>query len=212
MKNLFSRNNPLYLITDTSIAGLTHSQIVRKAISAGVQTVQLRDKRITRRELFKEAVKVRKLTLQHKVKFIMNDYIDIAMAVRADGVHLGQDDMPIEEARRIVGKKMIIGISTHNLNQAIKAQDQGADYIGFGPMFQTSTKDAGSPKGLRLLEKICNKIRIPVVAIGGISCENIREVLDAGAAACAVISAIQSGDIRANVNRSLTTLCHIYRN
>ena len=201
MKNLFSRNNPLYLITDTSIAGLTHSQIVRKAISAGVQTVQLRDKRITRRELFKEAVKVRKLTLQHKVKFIMNDYIDIAMAVRADGVHLGQDDMPIEEARRIVGKKMIIGISTHNLNQAIKAQDQGADYIGFGPMFQTSTKDAGSPKGLRLLEKICNKIKIPVVAIGGISSENIREVLDAGAAACAVISAIQSGDIKVNVKR-----------
>ncbi len=171
MKNLFSRNNPIYLITDRSIAGLTHSQIVKNAISAGVQTV----------------------------KFIMNDYIDIAMAVSADGVHLGQDDMPIEEARRVTGNKMIIGISTHNLNQAIKAQEHGADYIGFGPVFQTSTKDAGKSKGLMSLKNICSKIRIPVVAIGGISSENINDVMNAGAEACAIISAIQSGNIKANI-------------
>jgi len=206
LKDLFFRNNPLYLITDTSISGFTHAQIVKKAISAGVRTIQLRDKQMSKRELYDQALRVRNLTLQHKVTFIMNDYIDIAMAVRADGVHLGQDDMPIEEARRIVGKKMIIGISTHNLGQAIKAQNQGADYIGFGPMFQTSTKEAGRPKGLRSLRNICSKINIPVVAIGGISSENIRDVMDVGADACAVISVIQSGDIRANIKRMMRAL------
>jgi len=204
MNNLFSRNNPLYLITDKSIAGLTHSQIVKKAISAGVQTVQLRDKSMTKRDLYAEALKVRDLTLKHKVKFIINDYIDIAMAVKADGVHLGQDDMPIKEARRIVGNKMIIGISTHNLSQAKKAQDHGADYIGFGPMFQTLTKNAGRPKGLRSLKNICSKIAIPVVAIGGITCENISDVLNAGANGCAIISAIQLSDIKANIIRLLS--------
>jgi thiamine-phosphate pyrophosphorylase len=179
---------------------------VKNAISAGVKTIQLRDKDMTKREIHSEAVMVRNLTLKHKVKFIMNDYIDIAMAVRADGVHLGQDDMPIEEARRVVGNKMIIGISTHNLSQALKAQCHGADYIGFGPMFQTSTKDAGRPKGLRSLRNICSKIKIPVVAIGGISCDNIKDVLDSGADACAIISAIQSGDIKANVKRLMRAL------
>ena len=126
------------------------------------------------------------------------------MAVKADGVHLGQDDMPIKEARRIVGNKMIIGISTHNLSQAKKAQDHGADYIGFGPMFQTLTKNAGRPKGLRSLKNICSKIAIPVVAIGGITCENISDVLNAGANGCAIISAIQFGDIKANIKRLLS--------
>ncbi len=206
MKNLFSRNNPIYLITDRSIAGLTHSQIVKNAISAGVQTVQLREKEMTKRELYSEAVLIRNLTLKHKVKFIMNDSIDIAMAVSADGVHLGQDDMPIEEARRVAGNKMIIGMSTHNLNQAIKAQEHGADYIGFGPVFQTSTKDAGKSKELMSLKNICSKIRIPVVAIGGISYENINEVMNAGAEACAIISAIQSGNIKANIKILMRTL------
>jgi thiamine-phosphate pyrophosphorylase len=206
LKNFFSRYNPLYLITDTPLTGLTHSQIVKKAISAGITTVQLRDKSMTKRELYSEAVLVRNLTLKHKVKFIMNDHIDIAMAVRADGVHLGQDDMPIEEARRIIGKSMIIGISTHSLRQAIQAQDRGADYIGFGPMFKTSTKEAGRPKGLRSLKNVCSKAGIPVVAIGGISWENISNVMEAGADACAIVSAIQSGDIKANVKRLMKAL------
>ncbi len=206
MKNLFSRNNPLYFITDTSTAGLSHSQIVKKAVSAGIQTVQLRDKILSKRELYAEAALVRKLTLQYNVKFIMNDHIDIVMAVKADGVHLGQDDMPLEDARRIMGKKMIIGISAHTLSQAVKAQDQGADYIGFGPVFQTSTKDAGRPKGLRSLRNVCNKINIPVVAIGGISSENITAVIGEGADACAVISAVQSGDIKANIKKMMRAL------
>jgi thiamine-phosphate pyrophosphorylase len=201
LKNLFSENNPLYLITDTSITGLTHSQIVKKAVSAGVKTVQLRDKQMHKRGLYEEAVNVRHITLKHKVKFIMNDYIDIAMAVRADGVHIGQDDMPVEDARRILGRNTIIGVSTHNLLQAMEAQNRGADYIGFGPVFHTSTKYAGRPKGLRSLKNVCNKINIPVVAIGGISWDNISEIMKTGADACAVISAIQSGDIKANIRR-----------
>jgi len=129
----------------------------------------------------------------------VNDYIDIALAVNADGVHLGQEDMPVEEARRIMGRKKIIGISTHSLRQAKEAQDRGADYIGFGPMFHTSTKDAGRPKGLKALSRIRQHIKIPIVAIGGITWENINDVLDAGADACAVASGVLSGDIKTNV-------------
>ncbi len=206
MKNLFPSNNPLYLITDSSISNLTHSQIVKKAISAGIRIIQIRDKNMSKRDLYDEALRVRDLTRKHNVTFIMNDYIDIAMAVRADGVHLGQDDMPIEEARRISGKKMIIGISTHTISQALKAEGGGADYIGFGPMFKTSTKNAGRPKGIRALRNICEKIKIPVAAIGGISSDNITGVMDAGADACAVISAIQSGDIRANIQKLMKAL------
>ncbi len=179
---------------------------MKKAVSAGIQTFQLRDKIMSKGELYAEAALVRKLTLQYNVKFIMNDHIDIAMAVKADGVHLGQDDMPLEEARRIMGNKMIIGISAHTLSQAVKAQDQGADYIGFGPVFQTSTKDAGRPKGLRSLRNVCNKINIPVVAIGGISSDNITAVIGEGADACAVISAVQSGDIKANIKKMMRAL------
>ena len=133
--------------------------------------------------------------------FIVNDYVDIAFAVNANGVHLGQEDMPVKEARQIMGKRKLIGISTHTLNQAINAQEAGADYIGFGPMFHTETKDAGHPRGIKALRGIKKHIDIPIVAIGGITWENVNEVLNAGANTVAVASGILTGNIKVNFNK-----------
>ncbi|HDH53335.1 MAG TPA: thiamine phosphate synthase [Nitrospirae bacterium] len=198
--SLFS-NSPLYLITNRNISGLTHTRIARRATTAGIKTIQLREKHLLKKEIYKEALTVREITKRHKVTFIINDYIDIALAVDADGVHLGQEDMPLKEARKILGRQKIIGISTHTLREAIEAQDTGADYIGFGPMFHTITKDAGRPKGIKSLREISRHINIPVVAIGGITWENVKEVLNSGADAAAVASGILSGDIKTNLKR-----------
>jgi thiamine-phosphate pyrophosphorylase len=161
---------------------------------------------MSKKELYSEALSLRSLTLKYKTTFIVNDYIDIALAADADGVHLGQDDMPVKEARKIMGKKKIIGISTHSLKQAISAEDAGADYIGFGPVFPTSTKDAGLPKGLTALKEIRKHIKIPIVALGGITTENISSALEAGANAVAVMSAILKGDIKGNTEKFLSAI------
>lgn len=162
---------------------------------------------MSKRDVYKEAMKVREITLKYDVKLIINDYIEIALAVDADGVHLGEEDMPLREARKIMGGKKIIGISTHNLRQAGRAEYEGADYIGFGPMFPTATKDAGHPQGLRRLSAIRKRINIPIVAIGGITWENVKEVLNAGADYAAVASGILSGDIKENTVKYLKALC-----
>jgi thiamine-phosphate pyrophosphorylase len=202
----FKRSNRLYLITDRSVSGLSHIQMTRRAIYAGIKIIQLREKHMSRKDIYREAVGLRALTRRHKVTFIVNDYIDIALAVNADGVHLGQEDMPLEEARKIMSNGKIIGISTHGLSQAVRAEEAGADYIGFGPVFQTSTKDAGRPRGINALKKIRDRINIPIVAIGGITWENINEVLKAGADACAVASGILSGNIKLNTGNYLEAI------
>ncbi len=128
--------------------------------------------------------------------FIVNDHPDIAEAVDADGVHLGQDDLPIDQARKILGSGKIVGISTHSREQAAEAERAGADYIGFGPVFSTATKDAGEAKGISGLKAVKQTVGIPVIAIGGITQANIGEVFQAGADGAAVISAVLSaGDI-----------------
>lgn len=202
----FQRSNRLYLITDRSISGLTHKQIVLRAVQAGISTIQLREKHMSKKDIYKEAVKIRSITLKYKTKLIVNDYVDIALAVNADGVHLGQEDFPAEEARKIMGGGKIIGVSTHNLNQALKAQAEGADYIGFGPMFLTSTKDAGRPRGIAALKKIRRRVDIPVVAIGGITWENVNDVIEAGADVCAVASGLLSGNIKTNIRKYLEAM------
>lgn len=126
--------------------------------------------------------------------FIVNDHADIAAAIRADGVHLGQDDLPIAAARRVVGRTALIGISTHSLAQAEAAQAAGADYIGFGPVFPTGTKDAGTPRGLDDLRAVTSRMAIPVIAIGGITEANAGAVIAAGARGIAVISAVLAAD------------------
>lgn len=132
------------------------------------------------------------ISAQAGALFIVNDHCDIAEAAGADGVHLGQDDLPIEEARKVVGRGKIIGISTHSRDQALAAEKAGADYIGFGPIFPTATKDAGSARQVEAIEIIRQTVSIPIIAIGGIHHGNVRDVIKAGADGVAVISAILS--------------------
>ena len=198
MRRTIRKSNPLYLITDTGIAGLSHIEIARRAIEAGIRTLQLRDKYLPKKDLYRVAVHIAEMSVRQRVTFIINDHIDIALAVNADGVHLGQDDMPLEEARRLMGKGKIIGISTHTLHQAIKAEEGGADYIGFGPLFPTVTKHAGNPQGVERLREIREHLDIPIVAIGGITWENVHEVMKAGADAVAAVSGLLKGNIMAN--------------
>lgn len=204
MKRLFSKDRRLYLITDTDVSGLSHIEAVREALSSGIKIIQLREKLLSKKDIYKEALVIRKLTRRYNAVFIVNDYIDIALAVDADGVHLGQDDMPLKEARKIIGRRKIIGISTHSLRQAFDAEAGGADYIGFGPIFKTLTKDAGVPKGIASLRKIRQHINIPIAAIGGINHINVQKVLNHGADAVAIASGILSGDIKKNVKRFLS--------
>jgi len=198
--------NGLCFITARKESCITLKEIVTSALRAGVRCIQYREKDKARREIYKEALILRKLTNEFGAVFIVNDYTDIALAVNADGVHLGQEDLPLKEARKILGKKKIIGISTHSAEEAIAAEAGGADYIGFGPVFHTATKDAGKPKGIATLREIKKLIKIPVVAIGGINTENFESVIDSGADAVAVSSAIIQGDIEDNVLRFLKIL------
>jgi thiamine-phosphate pyrophosphorylase len=191
----------LCFITGHNTGGLSFLDMTQAVLRAGVGWVQYRDKNASRRKVYEEAIKLVDLAGKHNAVFIVNDYSDIALAVDADGVHLGQDDLPVKEARKILGKGKIIGVSTHCIEQALEAEQAGADYIGFGPVFHTSTKDAGSPRGTDLLGEIKNKVNIPVVAIGGVNLENINSVLETGADAVAVASAILKGNIKENAER-----------
>jgi len=187
-------------ITDRTYSDIPFDEMVKLVLDAGITCIQYREKQRTRREICDMAIKLRELTRSYNAVFIINDYADIALAVEADGVHLGQDDLPLREARKIMGRK-IVGISTHSLVQAQSAEAGGADYIGFGPIFPTSTKDAGAPKGVDILTIIKQNCSIPVVAIGGISSGTIADVMNAGADAVAVATAICKGDITQNVKR-----------
>ncbi len=153
---------------------------------------QYRNKSGTRRAIYETSLRLADLLMRAGALFLVNDHPDIAMAVHADGVHLGQADLPLEQARRLLGSGKIIGISTHTIEQARAAQTAGADYIGFGPIFPTTTKDAGPLQGLERLRAIRSVVTIPVIAIGGINEKNVGEVLRAGADGAAVISAILS--------------------
>ena len=191
----------LCFITDRKACKLSCEEMTLKVLRAGLKWVQYRDKEKSRREIYEEAIRLRKLTKDFNAVLIVNDYADIALAVDADGVHLGQDDLPVREAREIMWRDKIIGISTHSLEQAKEAEKGGADYIGFGPVFRTTTKDAGIPKGTDMLKEIKRQVHLPVVAIGGINIENIRSVLDTGVDAVAVASAILKGNILKNTRR-----------
>ena len=183
----------LYLCTDRVLLGKkTLVEAVEAAISGGVTIVQLREKNVSAKEFFFIAKELLCVTRLHKIPLIINDRLDIALAAGADGVHLGQDDVPPAVARIIAGKDFIIGVSAHNAEEAVKAEKEGADYIGSGAVFQTGTKaDAGviGPLGLAA---VVNAVKIPVIGIGGINALNIVEVKKTGAAGAAVISAVLS--------------------
>ncbi|HEY7585551.1 MAG TPA: thiamine phosphate synthase [Candidatus Deferrimicrobiaceae bacterium] len=187
----------LYVITDERVGrGRSHLQIAEGAILGGADAIQLRDKEASGGRLFGVALGLRRLTREAKIPFIVNDRLDVAMAVDADGVHVGQDDLPASVARRILGPGKILGVSAETVEEALAAQKDGADYLGVGPVFEArGTKaDAGAPLGLELIARIRKGCSLPIVAIGGINAENARSVREAGADAVAVISAIASAD------------------
>ena len=170
---------------------------MKQALEAGVRFFQYRNKSGTRKSIYETSLLLSRISRDARACFIVNDHADIAVAVDADGVHLGQDDLPIEYARKILGKERLIGISTHSLEQARTAEQQGADYLGFGPMFMTATKDAGQVQGIQNLAIIKQAVSIPVIAIGGITRDNVHHVMMNGADGVAVISAILAApDIR----------------
>lgn len=174
----------------------------RRSLDAGIRWVQYRDKYESRKNIYSTALRLRELTRQFSACLIINDHADIALAVEADGVHLGQDDLPLKEARKLLPDK-IIGISTHNKEEAVEAEKGGADYIGFGPIFPTTTKDAGAPKGPDTVIGIKNAVGLPIIAIGGINAGNAASVFNAGAYGIAVSSGIAQGNIEENVRKLL---------
>lgn len=193
-KSLLKRSR-LYLILDKPAFGSRSLKSIYSAISGGkIDLIQLRDKKSAKSDLLKLAIKLSKRLRGSGTLFIVNDYVDLAIASGADGVHLGQDDLSLKEARRILGKDRIIGISCHNLAQALKAQNEGADYIGIGPIYATATKPEYKPIGLKTLRKLKDKIEIPYFAIGDIREGNIREIISAGARRIAVCRAILKAD------------------
>lgn len=182
----------VYVITDTRLSReRSIADIVVAAIAGGATCIQLREKDLPTRELYNKAKILRELTQRQGITFIVNDRLDIAMAVEADGVHLGQDDLPASTGRRILPPQMILGITARNLPQALQFERDGASYLGVGAVYGTETKDnTGTPIGLQGLAEIARGVRIPVVGIGGINAQRAGEVIRAGASGVAVVSAI----------------------
>jgi thiamine-phosphate pyrophosphorylase len=196
----------LYVITDERLGrGRSHLRIAEAAILGGADVLQLRDKEASSGRLYRAALELRKITREAKVPFIVNDRLDVALAADADGVHVGQEDLPASVARRILGPGKILGVSAETVEEAIRAEEDGADYLGVGPVFEArGTKaDAGEPVGIELIAQIRRRCRLPIVAIGGINAENARKVREAGADAVAVISAIVAADDIAQAARQL---------
>ncbi|MCL0068619.1 thiamine phosphate synthase [Thermodesulfovibrionales bacterium] len=199
---------PVCFITSPSVANKSFLpddlKIISTILGSGIRWMQYREKGRAKKEIFYMALKLREITTKFGASLIVNDYADIALAANADGLHLGQDDLPLTEARKIMGEK-IIGISTHSIEEAIEAEAKGADYIGFGPVFHTTTKDAGKPKGVSMLREVRDSVKIPVIAIGGIKIDNVQSVFESGrCSGVAISSGLLSGDIRENAEKFLS--------
>ena len=196
----------VYPITDTRVSGLSHAEQVARLAAGGATVVQLRDKHAPPLDFYEQAKAAIEVARQHGVQLIINDRVDIALAVGAGGVHLGQDDLPPQAARALLGDDVVIGFSTHNLAQAIEASTWPIDYLALGPIFATSTKENSDPVvGLELLRAVRRAIgERPLVAIGGISHLNAREAIQAGADSVALISGLFTGP--AGVSETLQNL------
>lgn len=189
-------NTDLYCITAEEYSkGRSNIDVVKAMVEAGVKLIQYREKEKSMIDKYTECKEIRKVTKEAGATFIVNDHVDLAVMVEADGVHIGQDDLPVSKVRELVGEEMIIGVSTHSPEQAHRAVDNGADYIGVGPIFKTFTKkDVCDPVGLEYLEYVVKNIDIPFVAIGGIKEHNMLEVKGRGAKCIAVVTEIVSAD------------------
>ncbi len=186
----------LYLVTDPVLhRGRGIIQTCEEALSAGVKIVQLRDKTASTRSLFESASTLKNLCQKHSSYFIVNDRIDVALAVKADGIHLGQSDMPVNIARSLMGKKSIIGVSVRTVEEAKRAFEQGADYLAANLVFPTETKkDIKEPLGLEMVSILSKASSLPMIAIGGINPENTSLVINAGCTGIAVVTAIMNAD------------------
>ena len=185
----------LYLITDRHLTRTPLPEALQQALRGGVRAVQVREKDLPVRELLALARELRSITWEFNARLFINDRVDVAIAVGADGVHLGNKSMPAAAVRKIVGKKMLIGVSTHSLGEAENAERAGADFITFGPIFVTPSKMRyGAPTGVEALGTIKEHVRIPVLGLGGVRPDNILRVLRAGADGIAMISAILAAD------------------
>jgi thiamine-phosphate pyrophosphorylase len=198
---------PLYAILDPEqTKGRSPESVLRELLEGGVTLLQLRVKTMAPREFFELARTVRSQTRARGCRLIVNDRVDIALACDADGVHLGQEDLPLNSGKKLMHEK-IVGISTHDIEQAKEAERSGADYIGFGPMFSTTTKATGyGARGVEMLRQIRAAVKLPIVAIGGINERNVREVWQAGADSAAIITDILGADdVAAKVRRILAS-------
>lgn len=185
------KESSLYLILDKKTAGSSSLfDIASKARDSGVDIVQFRDKQSGKESIIKDVFILRKLLYGTRTLFLINDYLDVAKITDADGLHIGQSDTSIEIARQILGPDKIIGVSCHNIREALQAQDKGADYIGIGPLFPTPTKPEYKPIGLGILQELRNKIMIPFFAIGGVNLGNIHKIVESRVRRAAVCRAI----------------------
>ncbi len=189
-KNDFLNRIRLYVLISSSIATKSVIETTRLVVDGGADAIQLREKTLSDSEFTTLAREVRNITTKSDTLLIINDRVHVAREINADGVHLGQQDMSILEARNIIGDEKIIGVSTHNVTQAKQAQKDGADYIAIGPIYPTSTKDHEPSVGIEIIQKISEAVNIPIITIGAITLENLDEVLRAGASKVAICSAI----------------------
>lgn len=201
----------IYPITDTQLSGLSHAEQVARLIEGGASLIQLRDKFSPPRDFYREAAAALQIARARGARLIINDRVDIALAIRADGVHLGQTDIPVAAARKLLGPAAIIGFSTHNAEQARLASALPVDYLAFGPVFPTLSKNNPDPTTglIALSEVVTFKGLLPLVAIGGITLENTLEVLKAGADSVAVIAELVADPtkIAENTRKMLALIC-----
>lgn len=204
MKNL---DLSLYLVTDKSDDVEKFLKTIEEAIKGGTTVVQIREKTAETLDFYNLALKVKQITEKYNVPLIINDRVDVALAVDADGVHVGQSDMPCDVTRKLIGEDKILGVSAATIEEAKKAEKDGADYIGTGAVFTTATKDDAPDITKQDLIDVVESINIPVVAIGGINLDNAHELVDTGIAGLSVVSAIMSSD---NPKKSSQELLNIF--
>ncbi|MFJ7939700.1 thiamine phosphate synthase [Peribacillus sp. NPDC096622] len=193
----------LYLVTEESIAIEELTKIIAESVSGGVSIVQLREKNNSSLSFYKKASALKQLLNELSIPLIINDRVDIALAVGADGIHIGQDDLPLPVVKKMVPEDMIVGVSVSTLEEALEAERNGADYIGVGSVFPTKTKQDATLMALEDLGEICRNVSIPAVAIGGISADNISSLSDSGLSGAAVVSAIMNADNPKTASESL---------
>ncbi len=197
----------LYVVTDETLSGgLTHTETARRAVAGGANAVQLRDKEKSSRELYEVALEMKEIC-SGRALFIVNDRLDVALAAQADGVHLGQSDLPIAAVRGMCPKNFLIGISVGSVREAAEAEAAGADYVAVSPVFSTPSKsDAGEGHGIAVVREICASVMCPILGIGGINADNTAELIEAGLDGVAVISAVVSAPDIAESARNLSAV------